>query len=789
MKKNVKIVGLIIGVLLCFRNAKAGICTPSNFVHILSTQAAVDSFPIYYPGCTDFDGSITISGNNITNLNGLSNLQYIRRDFIIENNPILSDLTGLGALIKAGDFSIDNNPTLINLNGLNSLEEAKAFIVINNSSLVDLSGLTSVKTLKYLGISYNSHLLNLNALNNLDSVELSVSIEQNPALISLQGLRNLRIAGSFSVSFNPLLANLNELENLKSLIGLTVDNSNAIINLYGLRNLHYLLALYITNNKFLKDIKDLNGLRNLNGLVIDNNPSLINLTGLDNITKLRSECRISNNASLVNLKGINNIDSIGWDLDISSNNKLVDLTGLDHLNIVSNFSIRGNLLLENLNGLSPSIRIDRLFLYDNIKLNCCYIAKQILENNPQISVASIYNNDNGCNSESEIRSLLSATQCCAPHVITNHKIICAGEHINVGIHTYSTTGTYKDTVYSTTGCDSIITTNLTVRPKSYQIIQKDLCIGQQFTLSNGKVITTTGIYKDTIQNICDSIIEFRINFLNNISTTLNPSICKGIRYTLPNGKQVLSSGIYIDTLQSSFGCDSIITTNLAVTMPVPFSSNISICSGKTYTLTNGVIVENSGIYIDTIVRSNLCDSIVITNLTVIPNTFTIQLPTLVTINQGDSVQLIPIYNGDNAVEWSWSPSVHLNCINCEQPIAAPSENSNYFVVAMAQNGCTDTASTQIIVNPMDVYIPSAFSPNNDGVNDEFTIFVTNPKVFNLKIFNRWGQIVFESNSPLIKWNGQFQGEEVPLDSYVYVLDGVLQNAKKYHKEGIINVIK
>jgi gliding motility-associated-like protein len=88
-----------------------------------------------------------------------------------------------------------------------------------------------------------------------------------------------------------------------------------------------------------------------------------------------------------------------------------------------------------------------------------------------------------------------------------------------------------------------------------------------------------------------------------------------------------------------------------------------------------------------------------------------------------------------------------------------------------------------------VYIPTAFSPNNDGINDNFTIFATNPTAFNLKVYNRWGQVIFESFDIQHTWNGTYQGEAVPMDSYVYTLEVVMPNGKHYHKQGIINVIK
>lgn len=898
MKENKKIISVFICILLYVSNVQANTCAPVNFTHVLSTQAAVDSFPIYYPGCTDFDGNITISGNNITNLNGLSNLMYIQKKLIIKDNTVLTNLSGLNAVIDIGeDLIIENNAALANLSGLDALVEVRDnFDIINNSALVTLNGLNSLKYVDFFVIRDNSRLKNMSGLNNLDSTSYSLTISNNNSLNSLQGLDNFRTTLWLTISSNPLLTNMNGLGNLRNVFeGLGIGYNNSLVNLNGLNNLNKVGWLDISFNPLLREIKGLNGLTHIGLLQITDNASLIDLIGLENVTKLSGGCRIINNASLSSLNGLNNLDSVGgfYGLSIQSNNSLINLIGLEHLTTVYEVGIINNVLLSSLNGLNSSIKIGRLFLYDNIKLNCCYIAKQILENNPQIDHIGIYNNDNGCNSETEIRSLISSTQCCVPHTITTNKTICTGSSFTVGTHTYTTAGTYADTIHFATGCDSIITTHLTVRPTTYQIITKDLCVGQRFILSNGKIITSNGTYKDTIPNFCDSIIEYRIRFLNNITTTQNATICKGMSYTLPKGKTVTTAGTYKDTLRSSFGCDSIITTTLSVTNPTPFTQTVSICKGKSYTLPSKKVVTTSGMYTDTIIQPNTCDSIIITRLTVnpylqstqnimlclgksytlpsgkevnqtgvytdtiqniagcdslvitnisitnptpykatislcegqyytlpsgfkvnttgiytdtirqvntcdsvvittlsvFPNTFMIQLHAIDSIDQGNAIQLQPKYTSDSAVQWLWTPTESLSCALCENPLASPIENTLYKVIATAKNGCVDTATTQIIVRTTDVYIPTAFSPNNDGVNDNFTIFATNPTAFNLKIYNRWGQVIFESFSIQDTWNGTYQGEAVPMDSYVYTVEVVMPNGNHYHKQGIINVIK
>jgi len=93
-----------------------------------------------------------------------------------------------------------------------------------------------------------------------------------------------------------------------------------------------------------------------------------------------------------------------------------------------------------------------------------------------------------------------------------------------------------------------------------------------------------------------------------------------------------------------------------------------------------------------------------------------------------------------------------------------------------------------IVPQMTFYIPNTFTPNGDGLNDTFGIAGEAVKDFNLQIFNRWGQLVFESENPNDRWDGSFNGEKVPQGVYVYRLSAQGPSGKKETKEGNLNVV-
>lgn len=137
------------------------------------------------------------------------------------------------------------------------------------------------------------------------------------------------------------------------------------------------------------------------------------------------------------------------------------------------------------------------------------------------------------------------------------------------------------------------------------------------------------------------------------------------------------------------------------------------------------------------------------------------------IIEGQSV----ILNGSGAQNYSWSPSLSLTDSSIANPIATPESSTTYYLVGISENGCKAIDSVKIIVvSACDaIFIPNAFSPNNDGVNDYFKIISLGEiKLENFRIYNRWGQLLFESENLNDKWNGTFNGIQEEIGVYVYV---------------------
>lgn len=147
------------------------------------------------------------------------------------------------------------------------------------------------------------------------------------------------------------------------------------------------------------------------------------------------------------------------------------------------------------------------------------------------------------------------------------------------------------------------------------------------------------------------------------------------------------------------------------------------------------------------------------------------------VDLGEQLQLRPLSDVplDDVV---WQPEVGLSCTACPFPVAMPLTTTIYTLAVTSEDGCTTVDSVQIRVNEVrDVFVPNAFSPNNDGVNDRLLIF-GGPEVVrihNFRVFNRWGDLVYERaellpNAVEGTWDGRFGGELLGGDVYVWSAD-------------------
>ncbi len=215
------------------------------------------------------------------------------------------------------------------------------------------------------------------------------------------------------------------------------------------------------------------------------------------------------------------------------------------------------------------------------------------------------------------------------YALTYDEAICEGTYYTLPDGTTTTTaGTYIHNFITAAGCDSIITTNLEVNPSTYVTIPVSICSGDVYTLPDGTDVTAGGVY---VQNFptafgCDSTITTIVTVNAVYEHDFYESICDGETYTLPDGTVVSATGVYISNLITAAGCDSVLTTHLYVAPTYDLTASTNICDGETYTLPDGAVVGVSGVYVSNLLTWLGCDSIITTTVNVDPTYFPVFNP-------------------------------------------------------------------------------------------------------------------------------------------------------------------
>jgi gliding motility-associated-like protein len=142
-------------------------------------------------------------------------------------------------------------------------------------------------------------------------------------------------------------------------------------------------------------------------------------------------------------------------------------------------------------------------------------------------------------------------------------------------------------------------------------------------------------------------------------------------------------------------------------------------------------------------------------------------------------------------KYSWFPPTGLNNTGIPNPVATVLSSNTYTVRGTTPEGCSAEASVTLTVIPPDwIYVPTAFSPNRDGKNDVLYLNVKGVKEFSYwRIYNRWGQLVFQTNDISAGWDGRFQGNEPIGGVYTFQLLGTTERGKIIHQEGSILLLR
>lgn len=123
----------------------------------------------------------------------------------------------------------------------------------------------------------------------------------------------------------------------------------------------------------------------------------------------------------------------------------------------------------------------------------------------------------------------------------------------------------------------------------------------------------------------------------------------------------------------------------------------------------------------------------------------------------------------NGVAYNWTPALYMDSTNRARPRIRPQDSVTYTLTATSVWGCssTDDVAVQVIDQ---LYIPNAFTPNGDGRNDNWRIPHLDPEMgAEVRVFNRFGQLVYQNTGGIINWNGSYQGKPHPAGTLVYFI--------------------
>ena len=143
--------------------------------------------------------------------------------------------------------------------------------------------------------------------------------------------------------------------------------------------------------------------------------------------------------------------------------------------------------------------------------------------------------------------------------------------------------------------------------------------------------------------------------------------------------------------------------------------------------------------------------------------------------------------GGSGVSFSWSPGNFLNDPLLLQPVTKPVSDIRYTLDVISNSGCGETTDDVFVKVYNDIYVPTGFSPNNNGLNDTWHIdglfAAPNARVL---VYNRWGKIVFETSGNNEHWNGTYKGQPLPPGAYTYMID--LKNGMPLRK-GMVMILR
>ncbi len=394
------------------------------------------------------------------------------------------------------------------------------------------------------------------------------------------------------------------------------------------------------------------------------------------------------------------------------------------------------------------------------------------------------------------------------HVVKTDSVsICEGDSIFVFGNYITAPGTYSEVSTGANGCDSTQVFVVETMPLGQISDTLALCEGDSVFLQN-QWVETGGLYVDTLDAPpCKTVLSTWVGMENVAQTSETVELCPGDS-VLINNQWVKGTGEVSLAFTAANGCDSthtITVTELEGSSGPNAQVDCENLEAFVSISTNGqwdILWSNGDTSQQTTYQGGGTASV---QLSAEPNCevgFTIALPpipdTSVLPKQPDHTlqtgQMLDMNLGLDPTEWRvvWSPGSIFSCDTCLATSISPFDDVTVEATFTHSSGCNYGSSFIITLLRQDIYIPNAFSPNGDGVNDIWSVLppIGVAQFEEAVVFERWGgQVASWKGIPEIAWDGTFRGRPLNPAVFVYYIRYVDGAGRVVEKKGDVVIVK
>jgi hypothetical protein len=395
-------------------------------------------------------------------------------------------------------------------------------------------------------------------------------------------------------------------------------------------------------------------------------------------------------------------------------------------------------------------------------------------------------------------------------MVTSSNILSANCGVNDGAATANASGGIGNYSYSWSPAGGNLATASNIPGGLYQVLVTD---GNGCTSSLDVIVPSIGGPTVTVQSStnvsCYGLSDGLASVLATGATAPYSYVWSPSGGNASNASN-LSAGTYNVAVTDADGCVG--TVSLTISSPAQIVVTESI-SNTNCTFSNGqistTVMGGSGVYTYLWSNGQTTSSInnlsggsytlqVTSNSCSVTETYTVQsigtlpitaTPTTATVIEGTSVQL----NAYGATSYTWTPTFGLSCTTCSNPIATPTSTTIYTVTGTDAFGCIGSADVMIIVetNCNDIFVPTVFAPSDGGPveNNTLCIFGNCIAELNYSVYNRWGELVFNTTDLSICWDGTYKDKPLNAGVFAYKLVVTLFDGTRILDSGNVTLVR